>query len=129
MALCMFNYMTPLKGIAIDPALTRWRGRAGGRQARAELCGWVSEGATCVGYGPCSLVPTCHVQTLTTLLTHPPYHRRYEAEGHDMQSLLFNFLDELLFSFSTEFFVPSQLRITSFDRQTWQIKAEGCGAA
>ncbi|EFN55786.1 hypothetical protein CHLNCDRAFT_14100, partial [Chlorella variabilis] len=74
-ALCMFNYMTPLKGIAIDPALTR----------------------------------------------------RYEAEGHDMQSLLFNFLDELLFSFSTEFFVPSQLRITSFDRQTWQIKAEGHG--
>ena len=30
----------------------------------------------------------------------------YEAEGHDMHTLLFAFLDELLFVFSTELFVP-----------------------
>ncbi|PRW57244.1 archease-like [Chlorella sorokiniana] len=73
--LCMFNYMTPLKGIGIDPALTR----------------------------------------------------TYEAEGHDLQSLLFNFLDELLFAFATEFFVAKQLRITRFDRDNWRIMAEGQG--
>jgi SHS2 domain-containing protein len=30
----------------------------------------------------------------------------YEAQGHDMHTLLFAFLDELLFVFSTELFVP-----------------------
>lgn len=49
----------------------------------------------------------------------------YEAEGHDMQSLLFNFLDELLFAFSTEFFVCKQLRVTSLDREAFRIRAEG----
>ncbi|KAL4420217.1 hypothetical protein ABPG77_011041 [Micractinium sp. CCAP 211/92] len=63
-ALCMFNYMTPLKGISVDPAQTR----------------------------------------------------RYEAEGHDLHSLLFNFLDELLFAFATDFFVAKRMRITRFDR-------------
>ncbi len=52
--------------------------------------------------------------------------RTYEAEGHDLQSLLFNFLDELLFAFATEFFVAKQLRITTFDRDNWRIVAEGC---
>ncbi|KAL4451895.1 hypothetical protein ABPG75_007557 [Micractinium tetrahymenae] len=92
-ALCMFNYMTPLKGISLDAAQTR----------------------------------------------------RYEAEGHDLQSLLFNFLDEVLFAFSTEFFVAKRLRITRFaradqpaapgaakgagegDEGGWRIEAEGEG--
>jgi SHS2 domain-containing protein len=51
--------------------------------------------------------------------------RQYEAEGHDLQSLLFNFLDELLFAFSTEFFVAKQLRVTALDRDNWRIQAEG----
>eukprot|EP00887_Chlorella_sp_A99_P007899 scaffold20.g7899.t1 len=74
-ALAMFNYMTPLSGIAVD------------------------EGAT----------------------------RTYEAEGHDMHSLLFNFLDELLFTFSTEFFVCREVRVTSLDRGAFRIAAEGRG--
>jgi SHS2 domain-containing protein len=51
--------------------------------------------------------------------------RTYEAEGHDLQSLLFQFLDELLFTFSTEFFVCKELRITTFDKDNWRIVAEG----
>ncbi|KAL4853337.1 Protein archease-like [Chlorella vulgaris] len=54
--------------------------------------------------------------------------RRYEAEGHDLQSLLFNFLDELLFSFSTDFFVAKELTISTIDRNdSWRIVAEGKG--
>lgn len=77
--LCMFNYMTPLKGIAV------MEGEAGVRQ--------------------------------------------YEAKGHDLSSLLFHWLDELLFSFCTDFFVPKQLRITAFDRENWHLEAEGCVSA
>lgn len=58
----------------------------------------------------------------------PPTRRQYEAEGHDMQSLLFNFLDELLFAFSTDFFVPQRLNITLLDREAWRIQAQGCVA-
>lgn len=51
--------------------------------------------------------------------------RSFEAEGHDMQSLVFNFLDELLFIFSTEFFTCKQLAITELDRENWTVRAEG----
>lgn len=42
-----------------------------------------------------------------------------------MHSLLFNFLDELLFVFSTELFVPLELHITDFNRTEWQLEAIG----
>ena len=54
--------------------------------------------------------------------------RAFEAEGHDMQSLVFNFLDELLFIFSTEFFTCKQLTITELDRENWKVRAEGCAS-
>ncbi|GAB4819211.1 hypothetical protein N2152v2_006257 [Parachlorella kessleri] len=53
--------------------------------------------------------------------------KTYEADGHDLQSLLFQFLDELLFTFSTEFFVCKELHITTFDLEGFRIVAEGRG--
>ncbi|XP_066598535.1 protein archease-like [Prorops nasuta] len=51
-----------------------------------------------------------------------------EAEGHDMPSLLFHFLDELLFMFSAEpFLVAKKVKITEFDRQNFKIKARASG--
>eukprot|EP01113_Clastostelium_recurvatum_P035941 TRINITY_DN5061_c0_g1_i1.p2 TRINITY_DN5061_c0_g1~~TRINITY_DN5061_c0_g1_i1.p2 ORF type:complete len:149 (-),score=53.21 TRINITY_DN5061_c0_g1_i1:66-512(-) len=50
-----------------------------------------------------------------------------EVEGHDMNSLLFAFLDEWLFVFSTEFLVCKRFHILEFDRENWKIKCKGTG--
>ena len=42
-----------------------------------------------------------------------------------MHSLLFSFLDELLFIFLSELIVLKDLRIISFDRAAWRIHASG----
>lgn len=52
----------------------------------------------------------------------------FEAKGHDMQSLLFSFLDELLFNFSCEpFMCCKDVRIQEFDEANFTIKAIGRG--
>jgi len=51
-----------------------------------------------------------------------------EAEGDDVDGLLFHFLDEFLFSFSAEpFFIPRKIEILSFDLENFKIKARGYG--
>ncbi|RZF44142.1 hypothetical protein LSTR_LSTR012344 [Laodelphax striatellus] len=51
-----------------------------------------------------------------------------EAEGHDMLSLLFHFLDEFLFLFSAEpYFVAKKVEILEFDKEQFRIKARGFG--
>ncbi|KAL5013602.1 hypothetical protein ScPMuIL_007872 [Solemya velum] len=51
-----------------------------------------------------------------------------EAEGDDMQSLLFHFLDEWLFMFSADpFFIPRIVEITDFDVENFRIKSKGYG--
>ncbi|EIE27514.1 DUF101-domain-containing protein [Coccomyxa subellipsoidea C-169] len=51
----------------------------------------------------------------------------FEVEGHDEQSLLYNFLDELLFVFSTDLLVCCELEVLHLDRETWKIRACGKG--
>ena len=45
-----------------------------------------------------------------------------------MQSLLFAFLDELLFVFSTEMFVVRELRLGTIDRENWALHVTACVA-
>ena len=74
LALCMYNYMTPLVGVDLS------------------------------------------------------HERTFEASGHDMHSLVHNFLDELLFVFSTEFFVAGELRVLELEKeQNFRIKVVGVG--
>ncbi|PRD36461.1 UNVERIFIED_CONTAM: Protein archease [Trichonephila clavipes] len=48
--------------------------------------------------------------------------------SHDMLSLLFHFLDEFLYVFSAEpYFIAKKVKILSFDRENFKIKARGYG--
>ena len=58
-------------------------------------------------------------------LAHHVYCREIEAEGHDEQSLLFAFLDELLFIFHTELLVCKRITVRHLDRVSWSLKALG----
>lgn len=53
--------------------------------------------------------------------------RSFEASGHDVYALVHNFLDELLYVFSTEFFVAKELRVLSLDTHNWRIRCVGVG--
>ncbi|XP_035210342.1 protein archease-like isoform X2 [Stegodyphus dumicola] len=51
-----------------------------------------------------------------------------EAEGDDMLSLLFHYLDEFLYVFSAEpYFIARKVKILHFDKQNLKIKARGYG--
>ncbi|XP_071950873.1 protein archease-like [Antedon mediterranea] len=51
-----------------------------------------------------------------------------EAEGYDLLSLLFHFLDEFLFLFSADpFFIPRKVQIVEFDKTNFKIQAIGFG--
>ena len=51
-----------------------------------------------------------------------------DAEGDDMEGLLFHFLDEWLFAFSAEpFFIPRKIVITELDAENFKIKSVGYG--
>ncbi|XP_021917472.1 protein archease [Zootermopsis nevadensis] len=51
-----------------------------------------------------------------------------EADGHDMLSLLFHFLDECLFLFCADpFFIARKVSILEFDRTKFHIRAAAYG--
>uniref|UniRef100_A0A1B6KSH9 Archease domain-containing protein n=1 Tax=Graphocephala atropunctata TaxID=36148 RepID=A0A1B6KSH9_9HEMI len=51
-----------------------------------------------------------------------------EAEGHDLLSLLYHFLDEFLFLFSAEpYLIARKVKILEFDKENFKIKARGFG--
>ncbi|KAM4701181.1 protein archease [Discoglossus pictus] len=51
-----------------------------------------------------------------------------EAEGHDLISLLYNFLDAWLYKFSADlFFVPREVKVLHIDRMRCKIRSIGWG--
>merc|ERR1719245_1097336 len=45
------------------------------------------------------------------------------VQGHDIESALYNFLDEWLFTFNADpFFVPFKIEITKFNRKSQDIQ-------
>eukprot|EP00286_Rhodomonas_abbreviata_P029790 CAMPEP_0181292630 /NCGR_PEP_ID=MMETSP1101-20121128/2615_1 /TAXON_ID=46948 /ORGANISM="Rhodomonas abbreviata, Strain Caron Lab Isolate" /LENGTH=220 /DNA_ID=CAMNT_0023397125 /DNA_START=316 /DNA_END=978 /DNA_ORIENTATION=- len=50
-----------------------------------------------------------------------------EVSGHDLDSLLYAFMDEFLFQFCVDGFVARRVTITEFDKEAFTIKAQGFG--
>ncbi|XP_053867493.1 protein archease isoform X1 [Malaclemys terrapin pileata] len=51
-----------------------------------------------------------------------------EAEGHDLPSLLYNFLNEWLYKFSADqFFIPREVKVLYIDRMRYKIRSIGWG--
>eukprot|EP00013_Stygamoeba_regulata_P029915 CAMPEP_0177666180 /NCGR_PEP_ID=MMETSP0447-20121125/21446_1 /TAXON_ID=0 /ORGANISM="Stygamoeba regulata, Strain BSH-02190019" /LENGTH=146 /DNA_ID=CAMNT_0019172315 /DNA_START=20 /DNA_END=461 /DNA_ORIENTATION=- len=50
-----------------------------------------------------------------------------ELEGHDLESLLYNFMDEWLFQFCTEFFICKEVSVTTLDCDHFKITSVGRG--
>lgn len=95
----MYNYMTPLEGLAVDEHKTK--------QFQAEV----------------RPTPGLAAPPLFVSRSDPPP----APQGHDMDSLLFNFLDELLFEFHTGGFACRELRVTELDKTGFRLRAEGRG--
>ncbi|KAF6254625.1 Archease domain-containing protein [Scenedesmus sp. NREL 46B-D3] len=53
--------------------------------------------------------------------------RDVSVSGHDLQSLLFSYLDELLFIYSTEYIMMKSIAVTSLDTEKFTVKATGHG--
>ena len=53
--------------------------------------------------------------------------REVVAEGHDLPSLLYNFLDEWLFQFNSDLFVCRRVRVSHIDRERWRVTSVGVG--
>jgi SHS2 domain-containing protein len=49
--------------------------------------------------------------------------KEIRVSGHDLDTLLFSFLDELLFVFHTEMLICNAVQICDFDRESWSIRA------
>ena len=99
MAPCMFNYMTDLSTVVIDPTKT---------------IKFTVKGTPCINY------PYFRFQCNWL---HSLYSKLIQIchEGHDMQSLLFAYMDEFLYRFSTDSFCCVEAEILSFDRELFSI--------
>lgn len=58
----------------------------------------------------------------------PCYRVVATSRHHDMHTLLYGFLDELLFIFLTDFLVFKELTVIRLDQKNWSIEARGYGS-
>ena len=64
----------------------------------------------------------CNYMTdLSKIFIDPEEDVSFTCKGHDMQSLLFKYLDEVLYRFCTDSFCPKTVRITHLDTDTFTL--------
>ena len=52
---------------------------------------------------------------------------KINVQGHDLESLLYNFLEEMLVLIDSENFLPAKIKILNFNKKTFKIEAEILG--
>eukprot|EP00823_Brevimastigomonas_motovehiculus_P000756 TRINITY_DN10973_c0_g1_i1.p1 TRINITY_DN10973_c0_g1~~TRINITY_DN10973_c0_g1_i1.p1 ORF type:complete len:246 (+),score=103.29 TRINITY_DN10973_c0_g1_i1:71-808(+) len=68
-----------------------------------------------------------YLTDLDTVSVDDQYTFEIEASGHDMESLLYSFMDEFLYHFNAEYIICKDLEIISFDPINFKVKAKGYG--
>ena len=68
-----------------------------------------------------------YMTDLTTVEENPNSTIEFTVKGHDMQSLLFTYMDELLFRFCTDGFCCARVEILSFNRENFEINVRAYG--
>jgi SHS2 domain-containing protein len=116
-ALGMMNYMTPLSRLAADAADAAAAGAGedgarvpGNANMRVEDVSVSVSDKESVGQRKAEEVGVA-----------------FEVEAHDAHSLLFAFLDELLFRFHTDMTVCRRVQVGPIDRVNWRVRCVGRG--
>jgi len=68
-----------------------------------------------------------YMTDLTRVEIDPAATESFEVSGHDLDSLLFNLLDEFLFRFLTNEWVVRDIRVDALDRARFRVKVTGFG--
>lgn len=68
-----------------------------------------------------------YMTDLTTVEVDPAVTEEFTVDGHDMQSLLFRYMDEFLFRFCTDGFACRKATILDFDRESFKITVRSEG--
>jgi len=68
-----------------------------------------------------------YMTDLTKIDIVPKHTIEFSVEAHDMESLLFRWMDEFLFRFCSDQFCCKKATIISFDREKFKIKVRGEG--
>ena len=119
-ALAMFNYMTPLKRLA-SSALSAKGSAAGTR---------VPGNANMGTHEDNDEDDANDEDGEDAPATEPNVGHSFEVEAHDAHSLLFAFLDELLFNFHTTMTVCNAVQVLPIERRgegTWRVRGTGVG--
>jgi SHS2 domain-containing protein len=67
----------------------------------------------------------CNYMTdLSRIYVDPEENVSFACKGHDLESLLFKFLDEILYKFCTDSFCPKAVEIVDFNRETFSIEVK-----
>lgn len=113
-ALAMYNYMTPLKRLA--------KMNAKGSATGARVPGNANMGSFCEDDDDVD-------EEADAPAAEPTVGHTFEVEAHDAHSLLFAFLDELLFNFHTTMTVCNAVQVMPIERgdTTWRVKGTGVG--
>ena len=119
-AVGMFNYMTPLARLETSAAEAPEDTSGGRVPGNRNIPGDVTEDAARSG---ASASPSRAGRSGASASVGVAF----EVEAHDAHSLLFAFLDELLFRFHTSMTVCRSIQVGPIDRTNWRVKCVGRG--